>query len=157
MFSTTQLQKFPSPHLQTYPWYLECNFGVTPLEEEALFQTLKDCMVTDAEFDEFAGLDAEAKEKAIKKQEASDKKVDKLEEAKKKSKENKMQAEEKKKKREVEKEQEKENKKHKLLKDDTPVAELAIATPISYFFGLSQKEIGSLFLGNRIRLDNGLK
>jgi len=73
---------------------------------------LKDCVVIDAEFDEFTGLDAEAKEKAIKKRELSDKKkVDKVEEAKKKSEENLKRAEEKKKRR--------------LSKDDTPLPEPA--------------------------------
>jgi len=105
---------------------LDYNFGVTPLEEEALFLTLKDYVVTNTEFDKFAGLDPEAKAKAIKTREVSEKKkVDKLKEANRKSKENQMKAEENKKKRQLEKQQEKEKEKRRVSKDDTVVPELA--------------------------------
>jgi hypothetical protein len=79
-------------------------------------------MVVEPEFDEFAGLDPEARAKAIKRREASDKKkVDRWEEAKKKTEDNK-------KKRlaaQAEKEQEKGKKKGLKRKAETPLAEPA--------------------------------
>ena len=72
-----------------YPWYLVCNFGITPPEEEALFQALKGSVVVDPEVLEFSCLDNVAKTKAIKKCELFDrKKIEKLNEAKKRTKEN---------------------------------------------------------------------
>jgi len=71
------------------PWYLECNFGTFPLEEEALFESLKNFVVVNPNLNKFAGLNEESKAKAIKRQEISnEKKLDKLEEAKKKADEN---------------------------------------------------------------------
>ena len=59
MFSAYQLRNWTTPHLQACPWYLECNIGCTPAEEEALFKTLIENAITEPEFDEFAGLDPE--------------------------------------------------------------------------------------------------
>ena len=90
MFSTVQLKTWPTPHLQACPWYIECNFGVTPPEERALFNSLKDVAVVELEFDKFAGMDPEARTKATRKREAADrKKVEKWNETEKKAQENK--------------------------------------------------------------------
>ena len=84
MFSTVQLKTWPTPHLQACPWYIECHFGVTPPEERAQFNSLKDVAVVDSKFDEFAGMDPEARTKAARKREAADrKKVEKWNEAEK--------------------------------------------------------------------------
>ena len=90
MFSTVQLKTWPTPHLQAYPWYIECHFRVTPPKERALFLSLKDVAVVEPEFDEFAGMDPEARAKAARKREAADKKkVEKWNDAEKKAQENK--------------------------------------------------------------------
>ena len=90
MFSTVQLKTWPTPHLQACLWYIECHFEVTPPEERALFLSLKDVAVVEPEFDEFAGMDPEARTKAVRKREATDrKKVEKWNEAEKKAQENK--------------------------------------------------------------------
>ena len=90
MFSTVQLKTWPTPHLQACPWYIECHFGVTPPEERALFLSLKDVAVVEPEFNEFAGMDPEARAKAARKREAADrKKVEKWNDAEKKAQENK--------------------------------------------------------------------
>ena len=71
------------------PWYLECNFGITPPKEEAFFQVLKDSVMVDPKVPEFSGLDNVAKTKAVKRRELSDrKKIEKLDEAKRRTKEN---------------------------------------------------------------------
>jgi len=76
-------------HLIAYPWYLECNFGTFPHEEETLFESLKNSDIVDFDFDKFAGLDMEAKAKTIKRRKISDKKkLENLDEAKKKFEEN---------------------------------------------------------------------
>jgi len=68
---------------------LECNFGTFPHEEETLFESLKNFDIVDFDFDKFAGLDMEAKAKAIKRREIPDKKkLEKLDKAEKKSEEN---------------------------------------------------------------------
>ena len=67
MFSTVQLKTWPTPHLQACPWYIECHFGVTPPEERALFLSLKDVAMVEPEFDEFVGMDPEARVKAVRK------------------------------------------------------------------------------------------
>ena len=88
MFSPGQLKSWTSSHLMACPWYLECNFGVTPLEEEALFQALKDSVIVDPEVLEFSGLDNVAKTKAVRRRELSDrKKIEKLNEVKRKTEE----------------------------------------------------------------------
>ena len=70
------------------PWYLEYNFGVIPLEEEALFQVCQDSIMVDPEVPEFSGLDNVAKTKAVKRCELSDrKKIEKLDEAKRRTEE----------------------------------------------------------------------
>ena len=108
MFSPGQLKNWTSSHLMAYPWYLECNFSVTPPEEEALFQALKDSVMVDPKVPEFSGLDNVAKTKAIKRRELSDrKKIEKLDEAKRRTKEH----EQKKLHARLEKEKEKESKK----------------------------------------------
>ena len=86
MFSASQLRLWTTPHLQACPWYIECNVGVTPPDEEALFKKLKDAVDIQPMFDEFAGLDPDSRAKAIARREAADKKKDeKLEEARKKT------------------------------------------------------------------------
>ena len=90
MFSAQQLRNWTSPHLQACPWYLECNFGATPPKEKALFLSLKDAMEVAPLMDEFAGLDPNARAKAVKRKELADKKKrGRLEEAERKNKENK--------------------------------------------------------------------
>ena len=90
MFSTVQLKTWPTLHLQACPWYIECHFGVTPPEERALFLSLKDVAVVEPKFDEFVGMDLEARTKAVRKREAVDrKKVEKWNEAEKMAQENK--------------------------------------------------------------------
>ena len=90
MFSTVQLKTWPTHHLQACPWYIECHFGVTSLEERALFLSLKDVVVVESEFDEFAGMDPEACMKVARKREAANrKKLEKWNEAEKKAQENK--------------------------------------------------------------------
>lgn len=122
MFTPSQLKNWTTPHLQACPWYLECNFGTTPPEEEILFQTLKESTTTEPEFDEFAGLDPEAKAKAIQRREAADKKKeDRWEEARKKTEENKKKKELAK----AEKEQEKVKKRGTKRKAETPVQDHA--------------------------------
>ena len=84
MFSIVQLKTWPTHHLQACPWYIECHFGVTPPEERALFLSLKDVVVVESEFDEFAGMDLEARTKAVRKKEVANmKKLEKWNEAKK--------------------------------------------------------------------------
>lgn len=125
MFSPTQLKNWTSSHLQACPWYLECNFGTYPPEEEALFNMLNAAAPAVPEFDEFKGLDEEARGKAIKKRDALDqRKVARLEEAKKKT------GESKKKKMEAKalKEKEKATKAGMKRKASTPVQEPATST-----------------------------
>ena len=106
MFSLSQLKSWTSSHLMACPWYLECNFGVALPEEKALFQALKDSMVVDPKVSKFSGLDNVAKTKAVKRRELSDKKkIEKLNEAKRRTKEN----EQKKLSTQLEKEKEKES------------------------------------------------
>ena len=89
MFTAHQLRNWTSPHLQACPWYLECNFGATPPEEKALFLSLKDAMEVFPLMDEFAGLDLDARAKAVKRKELADKKKQRrLEEAERKNEEN---------------------------------------------------------------------
>jgi len=105
-------------------WYLECNKGITPFDEEALYQKLNDASDVDLEFDEFSRLDADAQAKAIKRRETLDrKKVERLEEAKKKSEETKkkkLAAASEKEKEKAEKENEKSKRVGKKRKADTP-------------------------------------
>ena len=90
MISTVQLKTWPTHHLQACPWYIECHFGVTPLEERALFLSLKDVIVVESEFDEFVGMDPKARTKAAKRREAAErKKLEKWNQAEKKAQENK--------------------------------------------------------------------
>jgi len=136
MFSPTQLKNWTSSHLQACPWYLECNFGITPPEEEVLFQRLKDSTIVNLEFDEFAGLNPEARAKVNKRWKLSNKKkVNKLDITKKKTKENK-------KKRlaiQIEKEQVKDKKKGTKRKVETPMVESATsAMDTSSGFNLTQ-------------------
>ena len=119
MFSPGQLKSWTSSHLMACPWYLECNFGVTPPEEEALFQALKDSVMVDPEVPEFSGLDNVAKTKAVKRRELSDRK--KLDEAKRRTKEH----EQKKLQARLEKEKEKESKKGTKRKASTACDEPA--------------------------------
>jgi hypothetical protein len=125
---------------------LECNFGITPPEEEILFQTLKDTAVVESEFDEFAGLDPEARYRAIKRREASDKrKLEKLEDAKKKTEENKR----KRLAAQAEKDQEKAKKKGTKRKAETPLQEPATSAA-------DMKEGSSGFSLTQERLVHGL-
>jgi len=119
---------------------LECNFGTFPLEEEALFESLKNSVVVDLDYDEFVGLDKEAK--AMKRHEIFDKKkLEKLDETKKKSEENQ-------KKRlvvVVEKEQEKVKKGGKKKKPKIPGPEPAYSVEDvpegSFGFSLTQEHL----------------
>jgi hypothetical protein len=105
MFSPSQLKNWTTSHLKACPWYIDCKQGFIPQDEEALFETLNEC-ANAPEFDEFAGLDDNAKSRAIKRREAANKrKVDKLEEARKLSEDSK--------KRKLEKLAEKDSKKGK--------------------------------------------
>lgn len=146
MFTSGQLKNWTTPHLQACPWYLECNFGTTPPEEEILFQTLKETAAVEPEFDEFAGLDVEAKAKAIARREAADrKKEERWEEAKKKNAENL-------KKKEVAKavkEQEKAKRKGTKRKAETPLQDQATS-------GGDTKATSSGFSLTQERLVHGL-
>lgn len=128
MFSAWQLRNWTTTHLQSCPWYIECNIGFIPPEEAVLFNTLKDTSHTtevEPKFDEFAGLDPEARAKAIAKRDAFDKKkLERLEEAEKKTDEMKL----KRLATKAEKEQEKANKKGKKRKAETPLQEPATST-----------------------------
>ena len=116
MFSPGQLKSWTSSHLMACPWYFECNFGVTPPEEEALFEALKDSVMVDPEVPEFSGLDNVAKTKAVKRRELSDmKKIEKLDEAKRRTEEH----EQKKLHARLEKEKEKASKKDTKRKAST--------------------------------------
>ena len=89
MFIAHQLRNWTSPHLHACPWYLECNFGATPLEEKALVLSLKDAMEVAPLMDEFAGLDPDACAKAMKRKELADKKKQgRLDDAERKNEEN---------------------------------------------------------------------
>ena len=122
MLSLNQLKSWTSCHLIACPWYLECNFGVIPPEEEALFQALKDSVMVDLEVPEFSDLDNVAKTKVVKRRELSDrKKIEKLDEAKRRTKEH----EQKKLQARLEKEKEKESKKGTKRKANTACDEPA--------------------------------
>jgi len=89
MFTQSQLKNWPSGHLQSGAWYLDCSGGFTPDSEASLFQSIKDNPTAEPEFDEFAGLDDDAQAKALKRREFSDKKKEeRWEEARKKQEEN---------------------------------------------------------------------
>jgi len=80
-----------TPHLHACSWYLECTIGSIPAAEEALFKKLNETLETEPEFNKFTNLDSKAHAKAIIKCDATDKKIiERLEEAKKKTKENKV-------------------------------------------------------------------
>ena len=141
MFSPGQVKSWTSSHLMACPWYLECNFGVTPPEEEALFQALKDSVMVDLEVPEFLGLDNVAKTKAVKRCELSDrKKLEKLNEAKRRTEEHeqkKLQA-----RLEKEKEKEKESKKGTKRKASTACDEPASSgVHMSSGFSLTQERL----------------
>jgi len=72
MFTPSQLKIWTSAHLQACPCYLECNKGITPVDEETLFQKLNNAVDVEPEFDEFSGLGANAQAKAMKRRETSD-------------------------------------------------------------------------------------
>ena len=122
-----------------YPWYLKCNFGVTPPEEEALFQALKDSVMVDPKVPEFSSLDNVAKTKAVKRRELSNrKKLEKLDEAKRKTKEH----EQKKLQARLEKEKEKESKKGTKRKASTACNEPASSgVHTSSRFNLTQERL----------------
>ena len=139
MFSPGQLKSWTSSHLMACPWYLECNYGVTPPEDEALFQSLKDSIMVDPEVPEFSGLDNVAKTKAVKRRELSDKKkIEKLDEAKRKTEEHgqkKLNAR-------LEKEKEKESKKGTKRKANTTCDEPASSgVHTSFGFSLTQERL----------------
>lgn len=91
MFSTWQMRNWMTPHLQACSWYLKCNIRDTPPTKEMLFMTLAETTVVEPEFDEFHALDIEARTKAIAKRDASNKKkVERLEDAKKRTTKNKV-------------------------------------------------------------------
>ena len=121
------------------PWYLKCNFGVTPPKEEALFQVLKDSVVVDPEVPEFSNLANVAKTKAVKRRELSDRKnLEKLDEAKSRTKEN----EQKKLSTQLEKEKEKESKKGTKRKASTACDEPASsAVDMLSEFSLTQERL----------------
>jgi len=73
MFSPSYIENWTSVHLQVYCWFLKCSYGFIPLEKTTLFQCLKKSMVVKPEFNEFFGLDVEAKTRALKRQELLDK------------------------------------------------------------------------------------
>ena len=142
MFSTVQLKTWPTPHLQACPWYIESHFGVTPPEERALFLSLKDVAVVEPEFDEFAGMDLEARAKAARKREAADrKKVEKWNDAEKKAQENKR----KRAAAQAEKEQERAKKKASKKNGDAATAEPASSAgghvETSSGFSLTQQQL----------------
>jgi len=66
MFTPSQLKNWPIGHLQSGAWYLDCSSGFTPLEEVALFQSIKESPTVEPKFDKFAGLDDDAQAKALK-------------------------------------------------------------------------------------------
>ena len=85
MFSNGQIHTWATKHLKGGAWYLDCVATWTHSEEEELQRSLEAPGESGAhlsklpEIDEFAGLDEEAKEKAISKRNASDKlKADKV-------------------------------------------------------------------------------
>jgi len=87
-----------------------------------LFLKLKDAAVAELEYDEFAGLDPDAQAKAIAKRDAADKKkLERLEEAKKRAEEIKMKRQQSR----AVKEEEKAKKKGTKRKAETPAQELA--------------------------------
>lgn len=94
MFSASQEKNWPTGHLQSGAWYLECSDAFIPPQELSLFESIKDSPILVLETDDFAGLDADAREKALKKRERSEmKKVEKWESTKKKTEENKAKKE----------------------------------------------------------------
>lgn len=142
MFSPGQFKSYTSPHLEACPWYLECNFGFIPPEEEILFNTLKESALIVSGVDEFAGLDPEARDKAIAKREAADKKKeDRWMEARNKTQE----LEKKKAVAKAGKEQEKGKKKGSKRKAETPVQEpttsVADMPDTSSGFSLTQERL----------------
>jgi hypothetical protein len=85
MFSSGQLRTWATKHLKGGAWYLDCTATWTHPEEEELRQSLEvpgEGVAHLSELppvDEFPGLDDEARERAIAKRDASDKKkVDKV-------------------------------------------------------------------------------
>ena len=91
MFTTSQLSRWTTPHLQSGAWFLECSQGFVAPEELALFESIKDSVGTQSQFDEFIGLEGEARSKALKKRELEDKKkLEKWELAKKKLEDNEL-------------------------------------------------------------------
>ena len=115
-------------------------FRHTLLEEQILFQTLKESVVAEPEFDKFGGLNHEARDRAIKLHEALDKrKVERWKEVKKKIEDNK-------KKRlaaQVEKDQKKSKKKGMKRKVEIHVQEpaksMANLKEGSSYFSLTQE------------------
>lgn len=85
MFSDGQIRTWATNHLKGGAWYLDCLASWTHLEEEEFRRSLEAPgeggvhLSELQEIDEFAGLDDEAREKAISKRNASDKlKADKV-------------------------------------------------------------------------------
>jgi hypothetical protein len=85
MFSSGQLRTWATKHLKGGAWYLDCTATWTHPKEEELRQSLEvpeEGVAHLSELphvDEFPGLDDEARERAIAKQDAADKKkVDKV-------------------------------------------------------------------------------
>jgi hypothetical protein len=74
MFSPSQLRWWTSAHLKSRAWYLECPPEFTPLSEERLKRSI-DSQDVVLEYDEFSGLDEDARLKAVKKREEVDKRI----------------------------------------------------------------------------------
>jgi hypothetical protein len=74
MFSAHQLRTYTTAHLSGGGWYLDCTLEFTPLSEVELRRSLDGKGVVDLEIDEFAGLDENARKKAITRRDANDRK-----------------------------------------------------------------------------------